>query len=138
MTWAWYQRFCKPLSYIIASSCIATSLWQLCDGSWVHRSLRQCDQKIKYTTQVSMSIGTVEEEIVDRGSSREVSQVSKNQSGLLNWYNIPIKQSRFVDNILIKQSTHSLSHPFICLPELDLEEGKSGLRPLYSTHFRKS
>ena len=64
-----------------------------------------------------MSIGTVEEEIVDRGSSREVSQVSKNQSGLLNWlnwYNIPIKQSRFVDNILIKQSTHSLSHPFIC------------------------
>ena len=60
-----------------------------------------------------MSIGTVEEEIVDRGSSREVSQVSKNQSGLLNWSNIPIKQSRFVDNILIKQSTHSLSHPFI-------------------------
>ena len=54
-----------------------------------------------------MSIGTVEEEIVDRSSSREVSQVSKNQSGLLNWYNIPIKQSRFVDNILIKQSTHS-------------------------------
>ena len=85
-----------------------------------------------------MSIGTVEEEIVDRSSSREVSQVSKNQSGLLNWYNIPIKQSRFVDNILIKQSTHSLSHLFICLPELDLEEGKSGLRPLYSTHFRKS
>ena len=37
-----------------------------------------------YTTQVSMSFGTVEEEIVDRGSSREVSQVSKNQSGLLN------------------------------------------------------
>ena len=61
-----------------------------------------------------MSIGTVEEEIVDRGISREVSQVSKNQSRLLNWYNIPIKQSRFVDNILIKQSTYSLSHPFIC------------------------
>ena len=58
-----------------------------------------------------MSIGTVKEEIVDRGGSSEVSQVSKNQSGLLNWYNI---QSRFVDNILIKQSTHSLSHPFIC------------------------
>ena len=55
-----------------------------------------------------MATGTVEEEIVDRGSSREVSQVSKNRSGLLNWYDIPIKQSRFVDNILIKQSKHSL------------------------------
>ena len=88
-----------------------------------------------------MSTGTVEEEIVDRGSSREVSHISKNQSGLLNRYDIPIKQSRFVDNILIKQSTHSLSHVLyvnFCLPELDLEEGQSGLRPLYSTQLRKS
>ena len=61
-----------------------------------------------------MSIATMEEEILDRGSFREVSQVSKNQSGLVNWYNIPIKQSRFMDNILIKQSRHSLSRPFIC------------------------
>ena len=71
-------------------------------------------KRLKYTPQLSMSIATMEGEIVDGGSSREVSQVSKNQSGLLNWYNIPIKQSKFMDNILIKQSRHSISHPSIC------------------------
>ena len=71
-------------------------------------------KRIKYTPQLSMSIATMEGENCRRGSSREVSQVSKNQSGLLNWYNIPIKQSKFYDNILIKQSRHSISHPSIC------------------------
>ena len=43
-----------------------------------------------------MSTATVEEEIVDRGGSMDVSQVSKNQSGLLNWYNIPIHSNKTV------------------------------------------
>ena len=44
-----------------------------------------------------------------------------------------------MDNILIKQSWHSSSHPlyvYFYLPELDLEEGQSDFKPLYSTHFR--
>ena len=91
-----------------------------------------------------MSIATMEEEIVDRDSFREVSQVAKTSqvywTAIIPQYTT-IKQSRYVDNILIKQSWHSLSHPFICLLcllEVDLEEGQSGFKPLYSTHFRKS
>ena len=34
--------YCKLL---ITCSCTATSLCQLCDGSWVHGSLRQCGQE---------------------------------------------------------------------------------------------
>ena len=43
-----------------------------------------------------MSIATVEEEIVDRGGSMNVSQVSKNQSGLLNGYDVPIHSNKTV------------------------------------------
>ena len=48
-----------------------------------------------------MSIEIME---VEMGSSRGVSQISKNQLGLLNWPQYThIKKSRLMDNILIKQ-----------------------------------
>ena len=53
-------------------------------------------RRIKYTPQLSMSFVTMEEEIVDRSSSRGVSQVSENQSGLLNGYNTPIHPNKIV------------------------------------------
>ena len=83
----------------------------------------------------------MEEQIVDRGSFRRVLQVSKNQLSLLKWYYTPIHSNNTVKNFLIKQSWYSYHihlHVYFCLPELDLEKGQSGFRPLYSTHFRKS
>ena len=43
-----------------------------------------------------MSIETMEKEIIDRSGSKGVSQVSKNQLGLLNWHNILINSNKTV------------------------------------------
>ena len=79
--------------------------------------------------------------VLIRGISRGISQVSRNQSDLLNWHDISIdsnKKSRFMDNILIKQSWHCWSHLFIliyvCLPEVILGQGQSCPK----SRFRKS
>ena len=55
---------------------------------------------------------------LSRSGSVGVSQVSRNQSGLLNWHSIQIhfiKTVKFIYNILIKQLLHCLSHPFMYL-----------------------
>ena len=48
-----------------------------------------------------------------RGGSREVSQVSRNQQGLLNWHNIQIHSNKTV-NVYGSQSWYCSLHPFIC------------------------
>ena len=73
-----------------------------------------------------MYIATIEEEIVDRGSSRGFYRFPKlvRFTGLVRIISqyTPIKQSRFTDSISNKAVV-------ICLPELNLVEDQSGLDP---------
>ena len=61
-----------------------------------------------------------------------VSQASKNQSDLLIWHNIKMHFNKAVMALFITSI-----YVYFCVSEVDLDEGQSGFRPLYSTHFRK-
>ena len=76
---------------------------------------------------------------VYRGVCREVSQVSRNQSGLLHCHSIPIHSNKTVKVYgsysdeavvtLLITSIYMFILIYLCLPEVDLEEDQSFPRP---------
>ena len=63
--------------------------------------------------------------------SKGVSQVPRNQSGVVKWHvqKHSNKTVKFIDNIVIKQLWHLITSIcmliliYLCLPKVDLEEG---------------